>query len=90
MYFVYMYECETLKPVILRRERGKRENSGGDEPNQDTLCTNIQMSPRVQLIKIFFKILNGCGYLCVFPNLSTFILILISLIAKILPALTSC
>jgi hypothetical protein len=40
-----MYECETLKPVILRRERGKRENSGGDEPNQDTLCTNIQMSP---------------------------------------------
>jgi hypothetical protein len=30
-----MYEYGTLKPakVILRRERGKRENNGEDEPN---------------------------------------------------------
>jgi hypothetical protein len=31
-----MYEYGTLKPfeVILRRGREKRENNGGDEPNQ--------------------------------------------------------
>jgi hypothetical protein len=30
MYFLYMYEYETLKPVkvFLRRERRKRENNG--------------------------------------------------------------
>jgi hypothetical protein len=34
-----MYEYGVLKAfeVILRRERGKRENNGGDEPNQGTL-----------------------------------------------------
>jgi hypothetical protein len=27
----------TLKPVELILEREKRENNGGDEPNQDTI-----------------------------------------------------
>jgi hypothetical protein len=40
-----MYEYESLKPVkvILLRGRGKRDNSGGDEPHQDTLYTYIEM-----------------------------------------------
>jgi hypothetical protein len=41
-----MYEYETLKIVeaILRRGTKKRENNGWDEPNQDTLCTCMEMS----------------------------------------------
>jgi hypothetical protein len=36
VYFQYLYERGALKPVkvILRRGSGKRENNGGDEPNQ--------------------------------------------------------
>jgi hypothetical protein len=36
----------TLKPVkiILRRGKGKRENIGGDEPNQSTLYTYMETS----------------------------------------------
>jgi hypothetical protein len=38
MYFLYIYEYRTWKPaqVILRMEREKSENNGGDEPNGGT------------------------------------------------------
>jgi hypothetical protein len=41
-----MYEYGTLKPteVILRRERGKKENNGVDEPNWDTFHVYMKMS----------------------------------------------
>jgi hypothetical protein len=40
-----MYEDGTLKPVkvILRRGKGMRENDGGDEPNQGTVCAHMEM-----------------------------------------------
>jgi hypothetical protein len=34
---------KTVK-IILRRQRGKRENTGGDKSNQGTLYTYIEMS----------------------------------------------
>jgi hypothetical protein len=39
MYFLYVYEYGTLKPVkvILRRERGKREKNGGNESTLGTI-----------------------------------------------------
>jgi hypothetical protein len=39
MYYIYLYENKTMKPVeiILSRGRGRRENDGEDEPNQGTL-----------------------------------------------------
>jgi hypothetical protein len=45
-YFLYMCEYGSLKPVegILRRGRGKRENTGEDEPNWGTLYTYMGMS----------------------------------------------
>jgi hypothetical protein len=41
-----MYEYGMLKPVkvILRSRRKKRENNGGNEPNQGTLFANIERS----------------------------------------------
>jgi hypothetical protein len=41
-----MYECGTLNPIeaILRREKEKRENNKGDEPNQGALYTYMEMS----------------------------------------------
>jgi hypothetical protein len=52
MYLQYVYEYETLKPgeVILRRGRGKRENSGGDEPNRGTIFGNVTMNLPAQVI----------------------------------------
>jgi hypothetical protein len=46
MYFLYMYEYGTLKPVkvISRWGRGKRENGGGDELNWGTLYAYMEMS----------------------------------------------
>jgi hypothetical protein len=40
-----MDEYRTLKPVevILRREWGKRENHGGDEPNQGTIHAYMEI-----------------------------------------------
>jgi hypothetical protein len=45
MYFLYMCEFGTLKPVkvILRKGRRKRDNGGG-KPNQSTLYTYMEMS----------------------------------------------
>jgi hypothetical protein len=39
-----MYEYGPLKPVkvILRRGMGKRENNGGDEPNQVSFYTYVK------------------------------------------------
>jgi hypothetical protein len=39
MYFIYMYEDKTLKPIdiIASRERGMRESDGGTEPKQCSL-----------------------------------------------------
>jgi hypothetical protein len=35
MYFLYMCEYGTLKPVeVILRRRGKGENNGGGKPNQ--------------------------------------------------------
>jgi hypothetical protein len=41
-----MYEYGRLKPVkvILRKERGQRENNEGDKPNQCTLYAYMGMS----------------------------------------------
>jgi hypothetical protein len=41
-----MYEYGTLKPgkVTLRRGSGKRENKGGDEPNQGIIYVYMEMS----------------------------------------------
>jgi hypothetical protein len=46
MYFLHVYEYGTLKPAeaILRRGKGKRENNGGDVPNQGTLYIYVEMS----------------------------------------------
>jgi hypothetical protein len=43
---VTVNEYGKLKPakVILRRERGKRQSNGGDEPDNGTLYTYIKMS----------------------------------------------
>jgi hypothetical protein len=45
-HFLYIYEYGTLinVKVILRRGRGKRENTGEDEPNWGTLYTYMGMS----------------------------------------------
>jgi hypothetical protein len=45
MYFLYKYEYGTLKPVeiTLKREMGRRENNGGDEPNQGIIHVYIEM-----------------------------------------------
>jgi hypothetical protein len=59
-----MYEHGTLKlvKVILRMERGKRDNNLGDKPNQGTLCAYMEMSPQkplsnyCKLIKTFLKV----------------------------------
>jgi hypothetical protein len=37
-------EHGTLKYVILRRGRGRRENNGGDEPNWGSMYVYIEMS----------------------------------------------
>jgi hypothetical protein len=45
MYFLYMCEYGTLKTVdVILRGKGKRENNGGDEPNQGTLHKYMEMS----------------------------------------------
>jgi hypothetical protein len=46
MYFLYTYEYEAMKPVevILRKEEGKKENNGGNEPTWDTLYAYTEMS----------------------------------------------
>jgi hypothetical protein len=40
-----MYEYETFNfvKVILRRERGMKEDNGGDEPEQGTLHAHMEM-----------------------------------------------
>jgi hypothetical protein len=42
MYFLYIYNCGTLKPIeiVFRRENWKKENNGGDEPNP-VYCVHI-------------------------------------------------
>jgi hypothetical protein len=46
VYSLHMYEYGTLKPieVILRRGWRKRENNGGEEPNQGTLYVHMEMA----------------------------------------------
>jgi hypothetical protein len=41
-----MYQYGTLKPVkvTFRRGKRKRENNGGNKPNQDTLYTYMELS----------------------------------------------
>jgi hypothetical protein len=45
MYFLHINEYGTLKSVevILRRERGKGESNGENEPNQGILYTYMEM-----------------------------------------------
>jgi hypothetical protein len=44
MYFLHMYEYETLKLVKIMLRRGKRENNGGSDPNWGTLYACMEMS----------------------------------------------
>jgi hypothetical protein len=57
---VWMWNIETYQ-VLLRREWGKRNNNGGNEPNQSTIYLYVEISQRNPfcnyhiLIKHFFK-----------------------------------
>jgi hypothetical protein len=53
-----MREYGTLEPaqVILRRVRGKRESSGGDEPHWGTVYTYMKMSQRNPLYNYYVLI----------------------------------
>jgi hypothetical protein len=53
-----MYEYGILKhvKVILRREREKRENNGGDKPNWGTLYVYVGMSQRNPLYNYYMLI----------------------------------
>jgi hypothetical protein len=46
-----MYEYGTLKfvEVILRRRKGKKENNGGDEPNQGTVYVHMKNVERSKM-----------------------------------------
>jgi hypothetical protein len=62
---LHIYEHGTLKPgeVILRKEKGKRDNNGVDESNQVIVCIygNVTAKPPIELLytnKSSFKILH--------------------------------
>jgi hypothetical protein len=59
MYFLHICEYGTLKSVevTLRRGEGKRENNGGDEPNQDTLYVYTEMSQQNSLYN-YYKLIQ--------------------------------
>jgi hypothetical protein len=68
MYFLYLYEYGTLKPiqVILRRRMGKGETNDRDEPNQGNICIyeNITMKLPTYLLYTnkMFKKNTDCKY----------------------------
>jgi hypothetical protein len=52
MYFLCGYEYGILKfvEVILRRGKRNRENNGGEDPNQGTLCVrNVTQNPLTEM-----------------------------------------
>jgi hypothetical protein len=70
LYFLHIHEYGTLKPaeVILRRERGKKENNGRDEPNWGTVCVCMEMLQQNSLYNYYelrkmFKKENGKEFL---------------------------
>jgi hypothetical protein len=45
MYFIYMFEDKTLKPVKIIWSKGsENDGGGGAEPNQGTLQAYMEMS----------------------------------------------
>jgi hypothetical protein len=70
-----MYEHGTLKvvKVTVVSGRGKRENSGGDEPNHDTLTAYMEMLTKTPCENYYMLVKTFKKSECCFTSISQYL-----------------
>jgi hypothetical protein len=59
---VRIWNIETCWNYFKNGEQGRRENNGMDEPNQDTICVYMEMSPWNPLYNYHINNKNALKY----------------------------